>query len=753
MKGKSLLSKVSRSAATKNFFSAAEYHDPNLPKSSCKKDTECPFLEEEYGGEAHPSDSPYPEVRAAISNVDDPAMPVATIRMWVIGIMLVVAGTSLNTLFLLREPVFVIGPFIALLIAYPCGRLWERVMPTHTFTTFGYRWSLNPGPFNYKEHTLITIMANASFSGVAMAVEVILTQRIHFSQSFGLAFEIMLTVSSQLIGLAFAGLSRRFLVYPASVIWPVILVPAALLQTLHQNTNYIANGWKVTRHRFFLYVFFAGFIWYWFPGYLFTALSSMAVVTWIWPRNVLVNQIFGAFHGLDLLPFTFDWGQIAGNGLSPLNTPWWAHANVLGAFIFWCWIVTPLLHFSNNQYDVYQILTPETTLDLRKYKSYSPLFLSTSVALYYAMGFANITSALIHTLIYHREDIFQHFRKSHKQHIDIHSQLMRNYREVPYWWYSFLGIIAFVMAVAVCEIWDSQLPWWGLGLSLLFAMIFFLPYGFVQGITNLSIATPTLFQLICGYLLPGRPVANALFKTYGYVAICGGLETVSSLKFGHYMKIPPRTLFSVQVSAILISCFIQIAIVLWSLDNIKGICTEAAVNNFTCPDTYAYFHAAIIWGVIGPQRLFGAGQIYHCLLYFLLLGALAPIIVHFFAKRFAKNWMHMIYTPLFFGALLVPPLTARNYISWSVVGFIFNYVVKRRFLSWWSKYNYVLSAALDTSMLFAALAIFLCTSLLGSQPSYWTNWWGNNVAYDTEDFVATPLVKLREGEIFGPRVW
>ena len=33
-------------------------------------------------------DSPYPEVRAAVSNIDDPEMPTLTIRMWIVGLLL-----------------------------------------------------------------------------------------------------------------------------------------------------------------------------------------------------------------------------------------------------------------------------------------------------------------------------------------------------------------------------------------------------------------------------------------------------------------------------------------------------------------------------------------------------------------------------------------------------------------------------------------------------------------------------------------
>jgi hypothetical protein len=32
-------------------------------------------------------DSPYPEVRAAVANTDDPELPVSTVRSWVLGLI------------------------------------------------------------------------------------------------------------------------------------------------------------------------------------------------------------------------------------------------------------------------------------------------------------------------------------------------------------------------------------------------------------------------------------------------------------------------------------------------------------------------------------------------------------------------------------------------------------------------------------------------------------------------------------------
>ena len=42
-------------------------------------------------------DSPYPEVRAAVANIDDPDMPANTFRVWVIGACLISMTVHCNT--------------------------------------------------------------------------------------------------------------------------------------------------------------------------------------------------------------------------------------------------------------------------------------------------------------------------------------------------------------------------------------------------------------------------------------------------------------------------------------------------------------------------------------------------------------------------------------------------------------------------------------------------------------------------------
>ena len=57
-----------------------------------------------------------------------------------------------------------------------------------------------------------------------------------------------------------------------------------------------------------------------------------------------------------------------------------------------------------------------------------------------------------------------------------------------------------------------------------------------------------------GLILPGRPIANVCFKVYGYMSMAQAISFLSDFKLGHYMKIPPRSMFIVQVLNFLPKC-------------------------------------------------------------------------------------------------------------------------------------------------------------------------------------------------------
>ncbi len=78
-------------------------------------------------------DSPYAEVRASVSNIDEPEMPTMTFRMWFLGLTLVLIGVSLNTFFSFRYPAPSFIPSVALLVAYPFGKALAFILPIRTW--------------------------------------------------------------------------------------------------------------------------------------------------------------------------------------------------------------------------------------------------------------------------------------------------------------------------------------------------------------------------------------------------------------------------------------------------------------------------------------------------------------------------------------------------------------------------------------------------------------------------------------------
>lgn len=165
---------------------------------------------------------------------------------------------------------------------------------------------------------------------------------------------------------------------------------------------------------------------------------------------------------------------------------------------------------------------------------------------------------------------------------DIHTRLMKkNYDAVPQWWFYTILFLMVGLAIFACEGFGKQLqlPYWGVLLAAGLALVFTLPIGVITATTNqVSLLVLSFFsyiysrrmikneelilnllfffqqpglnvltELIIGYIYPGRPLANVAFKTYGYISMTQAITFLADFKLGHYMKIPPKSMFLVQV--------------------------------------------------------------------------------------------------------------------------------------------------------------------------------------------------------------
>lgn len=522
------------------------YPDPDYETRSLVSADDVAFEK----GAKEEENSPYEEVRAAVPNYDE-EMPANTIRAWVIGLTLSMFGAAVNTLFSMRQPAISLGTIVAQLLAYALGQLWAKTMPNREWNTFGLKWNLNPGPFNVKEHTIIVVMAGVSF-GIAYATDIILAQVAFFDQNFGIAFQLLLTITTQVIGYGIAGLLRSFLVYPAAMIWPANLVSVTLMHAMHETPpppDPTIIGGKMTRFKWFGVVFAGAFAYYWLPGFLAQFLSVFAFMTWIYPNNPVVNQVFGGTTGLSVIPITFDWTQITGFVGDPLIPPWHAIANTLIGVVTFYVGGSALIHYSGAwyskflpisdsgtydntgaAYNVSQVVTPQLTLDVKAYEAYSPLFLSSTFAVSYGLSFATITSLVVYTYIYYRKQIVAQFKRANTEEDDIHAKLMRKYPEVPFWWYGIIFILMVILSFVTIFAWPTEFVWWAFLIAVAFSTVMTLPIGIVQAITNQQIGLNVITEFLMGYMQPGKPLALMLFKTYGYITASQALGFVGDMK-------------------------------------------------------------------------------------------------------------------------------------------------------------------------------------------------------------------------------
>ncbi|KAF2590926.1 hypothetical protein F2Q70_00039525 [Brassica cretica] len=694
---------------------------------------------------------PVEEVALVVPETDDPTLPVMTFRAWFLGLSSCVLLIFLNTFFTYRTQPLTISAILMQIAVLPIGKFMARTLPTTSHRLMGCEWSLNPGPFNIKEHVIITIFANCGVAyggGDAYSIGAITVMKAYYKQSLSFICGLFIVLTTQILGYGWAGVLRRYLVDPVDMWWPSNLAQVSLFRALHEKEH---KSKGLTRMQFFLVALGASFLYYALPGYLFPILTFFSWVCWAWPNSITAQQVGSGYHGLGVGAFTLDWAGISAYHGSPLVAPWSSILNVGVGFIMFIYIIVPVCYwrfdtfdarkfpiFSNQlftsagqKYDTTKILTPRFDLDINAYNNYGKLYLSPLFALSIGSGFARFTATLTHVALFNGRDIWRQTWSAVKTvKLDIHGKLMQRYKQVPEWWFYVLLVGSVALSLLMSFVWKEsvQLPWWGMLFAFAMAFIVTLPIGVIQATTNQQPGYDIIGQFIIGYILPGKPIANLIFKIYGRISTVHALSFLADLKLGHYMKIPPRCMYTAQLVGTVVAGVVNLGVAWWMLESIQDICDiegDHPNSPWTCPKYRVTFDASVIWGLIGPKRLFGAGGMYRNLVWLFLIGAVLPVPVWAMSKIFPdKKWIPLINIPVIsYGFAGMPPATPTNIASWLVTGTIFNYFVFNYHKRWWQKYNYVLSAALDAGTAFMGVLLFFALQNAGHD----LKWWGTEV--------------------------
>ncbi|XP_057975207.1 oligopeptide transporter 7-like [Malania oleifera] len=691
--------------------------------------------------------SPIEQVALTVPVTDDPTLPAVTFRTWALGTLACVLLSFLNQFFWYRREPLSITAVSAQIAVVPLGRLMAAAITDRVFLK-GKKWefTLNPGPFNVKEHVLITIFANSG-AGNVYAIHAVSAVKLFYKKEMAFGTALMLVVTTQVLGFGWAGLFRRYLVEPAAMWWPQNLVQVSLFRALHEKDKRPKGG--LARTQFFLIAFICSFAYYVFPGYLFPMLTSLSWLCWIFPTSVVAHQLGSGLHGLGIGAIGFDWSSISSYLGSPLASPWFATVNIGVGFVVTMYVITPLVYWLNvykaktfplfsdslftsmgQKYNISSIVDSKFHLDIEAYKREGPLYISSLFAMTYGVGFACLSATVVHVFLFHGSEIWQLSKSAFQEKkMDVHMELMKKYSQVPQWWFMCILLVNIMATIFMCEYYKDQLqlPWWGILLACGLAMFFTLPVGVITATTNQTPGLNVITEYIIGYLYPGFPVANMCFKVYGYISMKQGITFLQDFKLGHYMKIPPRTMFMAQVVGTMVAALVHVGTAWWLMDTVPAICDRAllpAGSPWTCPGDHVFYDASVIWGLIGPRRIFGDLGYYSAVNWFFLAGAIAPLLVWLAHKAFPnKRWIRLITMPVLLGATSqMPPATAVNYTSWIIIGFLSGFVAYRFYRGWWSRRNYVLSGALDAGLAFMGVLLYLCLGM--EHVSF--NWWGGD---------------------------
>ncbi|KAG0011376.1 hypothetical protein BGZ81_002208, partial [Podila clonocystis] len=118
------------------------------------------------------------------------------------------------------------------------------------------------------------------------------------------------------------------------------------------------------------------------------------------------------------------------------------------------------------------------------------------------------------------------------------------------------------------------------------------------------------------------------------------------------------------------------------------------------------------------------GALYSPVQWGFVVGALLPIPFWFAAKKFPNvTWLKYVHWPVSLAATSnMPASLPYFYTNGLFVGFAFMFLLRRYRYSWWSRYNYLTSAAMDSGVAVCGLVIFFAIqSWEGKMPF----WWGN----------------------------
>ena len=267
---------------------------------------------------------------------------------------------------------------------------------------------------------------------------------------------------------------------------------------------------------------------------------------------------------MGLFSISFDWNYIAGFG-SPLWLPLQTQLNSMigyfggialsiGLYYSNTWrsldfpFMSQLLFDATSNatnfvtYNETTIFNPDFTVNDALVEAQGIPYLTGTYIAYLITSNAGLTATLVHMFLWNYNEIkvgwswmtLDNFKKvmkpstfafwrsngprtpEEKQRIiddpslDPHYKVMVDYEEAPTSWYFAAFAASWIVGIVCLYVMKSTLPWWGFIIATLFTAVFMVFFGAQYAITGFGFNLQPIFQMLAGYMFPGRPLGKFL---------------------------------------------------------------------------------------------------------------------------------------------------------------------------------------------------------------------------------------------------
>lgn len=424
------------------------------------------------------------------------------------------------------------------------------------------------------------------------------------------------------------------------------------------------------------------------------------------------------------------------------------------------------------------------------YLAYGPPYYSISNLFVTGGNFIYYTFSLVYVLIKYRMALKKAFvgmvvntlkrRSIYTGFTDGHSRMMRKYPEVPEWWYGIVFVFGFTVSIVALTAWPTQTPWWSILAVTGIGALLTIPWVIIESIASTGINLNVIWQVLPGLWFPGQPMPQLILLMLGaaFEQMAGGFT--NDLKYAHYAKLPPRSVFRGQLAASLLNCVIYCAIlelmVVYYNTN-DSLCTWDNKQYMVCQYAQSVYASTILFGAFGTNNMF---QLYPMLPWCFLIGAVlgfvwllgeeaAPRLRSYLQGRMGEAQFAYLEKAVWHPTARVlacvhPAVALSGALQWSgnnnltyatlgiYLAWIFQYYLKRNYTAWWGKYAYMIFAGLNVGVAISGLIITLVFGF-GAGKDAELSWWGNDVSTAGVDYQLynnnASLKKLPSSGYFG----